>query len=108
MGAEFAGMLRERIRIERFATERDALASSSDETELIGEFWATVEAQGAAQETSAESRAAMQSWRFILRQTDQILPGDRLIWSGRNMLIRTVSEDRRLLPKTIVEAEETR
>lgn len=108
MAGEFAGMLRERIRIERISAERDSLASSSDATLLVGEFWAAIEAQGAAREASAESHAAMQRWRFILRQTDKILPGDRLIWSGRNMLIRIVSEDRRLLPKTIVEAEEVR
>ncbi len=108
MSAEFAGVLRERIRIERPSAAGDSLASGSTETELVGEFWAAIEAQGAGSEATAESRSAMQRWRFILRQTDKILPGDRLIWSERNMLIRTVSEDRRLLPRTILDAEEIR
>ncbi|MEP2987656.1 MAG: head-tail adaptor protein [Parasphingorhabdus sp.] len=108
MKTEFAGVLRERIRIERLSAALDGLASGSSETELVAEFWAAIEAQGAGSEANAGSRSAMQRWRFILRQTDKILPGDRLIWSGRNMLIRSVSEDRRLLPRTILDAEEIR
>lgn len=108
MGSEFAGILREYIRVERAISSRDDLGGASSETELVGEFWAAAEAQKPAELSSAESHSAMPRWRFLLRQTDQILPGDTLIWSARKLLIRTVSEDRRLLPKTIVEAEEMR
>ena len=108
MTAEFAGRLREYVRVERPLSPRDALGSTPAEKQLVGEYWAAIEAQPSAEISSADSHSAMQRWKFWLRQTDKILPGDTLIWSGREMLVRTVSEDRRLLPKTILEAEERR
>ena len=108
MTAEFAGRLREYIRIERPLQTRDALGSASTEKGIVGEYWAAMEARDGAEISSAGSHSAMQRWKFWLRQPDKILPGDTLIWSGREMLVRTVSEDRRLLPKTILEAEERR
>lgn len=108
MGAEFSGILRDRIRIERTVAERDSIASGSVETEFVGAFWAAMEAQATGWESVAESRSALQQWRVTLRQTNDILPGDWLIWSGRKMLVRSVAEDRRLLPKTILHAEEIR
>lgn len=108
MADEFAGTLREYIRIERTLPARDGLGAASAETAMVGEFWAAVDAQNTGVISAAESHIAMPKWRFLLRQTDQILPGDRLTWGGRIMTVRTVSEDRKLLPKTIVEAEEIR
>lgn len=108
MGTEFAGILRDHIRIERAVADRDAIASGSVETEWVGSFWAAIEADDIGPESRAESRSGMPQWRVTLRQTDDILPGDWLIWSGWKMRVRSVSEDRRLLPKTILHAEEVR
>ena len=107
-GAEFAGSLRDRITVERVSAQRDALGAASDETSIIGTFWAAVETDGTGSVSDAESRSAPQRWRFTLRQTGEVMPGDRIIWGARKLTILTAAADLRLLPKTILTAEETR
>ncbi|VAW05754.1 hypothetical protein MNBD_ALPHA04-1692 [hydrothermal vent metagenome] len=106
--AEFSGNLRERIRIERQAADRDALGSASEQSILIGEFWAAAKTVGTGSGAEAESRSALPRWRFTLRQTDLILPGDKIAWGNRKMMIRSVSLEHRPTPKTILLAEEKR
>ncbi len=106
--AEFSGNLRERIRIDRQSADRDTLGSASDETILIGEFWAAAETVGVGSGAEAESRSALPRWQFTLRQTDLILPGDKIAWGDRKMVIRSVSLEHRPTPKTILSAEEKR
>lgn len=105
---EFAGMLRERIRIERPVDQRDAFGSAATSTDLVGEYWAAIEAVEPGDESLSQSRSSLQRWRFTTPWVDAILPGDTLIWRDRAMIIRMVSEDRRLLPRTILLAEEKR
>ncbi|WP_339822946.1 head-tail adaptor protein [uncultured Parasphingorhabdus sp.] len=108
MGQEFSGILRERITIERQTGSRDALASAEPEYITIGEFWAAAEALDGGSASEAESRSAMPRWRFILRETQAIKPGDRLLWGDRVMAIASVILEHRLIPKTILQAEEKR
>ncbi|WP_339692845.1 head-tail adaptor protein [uncultured Parasphingorhabdus sp.] len=108
MGQEFSGILRERIVVERQAAGRDALASADPQYSTIGEYWAAAEALDGGSASEAESRSSMPRWRFILRETRAIKPGDRLLWSGRTMTIASVILEHRLIPKTILQAEETR
>jgi head-tail adaptor len=108
MGREFSGVLRERIVIERQSAGRDALGSAEAQYDLVGEFWAAAEALRGSRESEAESRSAMPRWRFILRETQAIKPGDRLLWGERVMTISSVVLEHRLIPKTILLAEEER
>lgn len=108
MGQEFSGHLRERITIERQTAVRDALGSAGPQFEIVGEFWAAAETLDSGGVGEAESRSAMPRWRFILRETQAIKPGDRLIWGGRVMVINSVILEHRLIPKTILQAEERR
>jgi head-tail adaptor len=108
MAREFSGILRERIMIERQAAGRDALGSAEAQFDTIGEFWAAAEAMHSGNASEAESRSAMPRWRFILRETQTIRPGDRLLWSGRVMTINSVVLEHRLIPKTILQAVENR
>lgn len=108
MAEEFSGRLRDRIYVERIASVSDALGSAGEEVEQVGEFWVAGEAMGTGPESQGESRSAMPRWRFTLRETNQILPGDQLIWKGRTMEIQSVSIDLRLIPKTIILAKEMR
>lgn len=108
MGREFSGVLRERIVIERQSAERDALGSAEAQFDTVGEFWAAAEALHGGRESEAESRSALPRWRFVLRETRAIKPGDRLLWGERVMTISSVVLEYRLIPKTILLAEETR
>ncbi|MDM8010295.1 MAG: head-tail adaptor protein [Parasphingorhabdus sp.] len=108
MGREFSGVLRERIVIERQSAERDALGSAEAQFDTVGEYWAAAEALHGGRGSEAESRSAMPRWRFVLRETQAIRPGDRLLWTGRVMVIASVVLEHRLIPKTILLAEETR
>lgn len=108
MGQEFSGILRERISIERQAVGRDALGSAHPQYTTVGVFWAAAEALHGGSASEGESRSAMPRWRFILRVTQVIKPGDRLIWGSRVMTISSVILEHRLIPKTILQAEEKR
>ena len=108
MGREFSGVLRERIVIERQRAERDGLGSADAQFDTVGEYWAAAEALHEGRESEAESRSAMPRWRFILRETQTIQPGDRLLWGERVMTIVSVVLEHRLIPKTILLAEEKR
>jgi len=108
MGREFSGILRERISIERQRGERDALGSAVPLHDPVGTFWAAAEALNSGREAEAESRSALPRWRFILRETQAIRPGDRLVWGERVMTISSVVLEYRLIPKTILLAEERR
>ncbi len=108
MGQEFSGILRERITIERQRAGRDALGSAEPQFDSIDEFWAAAEALPSGDDEEAGSWSAMPRWRFILRETQAIKPGDRLLWGGRVMVINSVILEHRLIPKTILQAEEKR
>ena len=105
---EFSGLLREDVRIERPSAQRDAAGSAAHQMELIGNFRAAAEPMGNGDESLGESRSALQLWSFTLRQTALILPGDHLLWAGREMRVRSVSADHRFIPKTMLQAEEIR
>jgi len=106
--SEFAGALREVIRISRVVFSRDALGAASTKSEMVGDFRAAVAAYRIGAEREAESRSALPRWRFTLRGTDVILPGDDLLWNDRDMVIRTVSVALHPVAKTILVAEEKR
>jgi head-tail adaptor len=108
MGQEFSGVLRERITIERQIAVRDALGSVEPQYETIGEFWAAAEALPGGEASEAESRSALPRWRFVLRETQAVKPGDRLSWSGRVMTVVSVILEHRLIPRTILQAVEKR
>jgi len=108
MGQEFSGTLRECISIERQTAGRDAQASAEPEYLTIGVFRAAAEAMHSGSASEAESRSAMPRWRFILRETQVIKPGDRLVWGDRILTILNVVLEHRLIPKTILQAEEKR
>ena len=108
MGREFSGILRGRIHIERQGEGRDGMGSAEPVFDSVGEFWAAAQALDSGSGEAAESRSALPRWRFILRETQAIKPGDRLIWGGRVMTINSVVLEHRLIPKTILLAEEKR
>jgi len=108
MAREFSGILRERILIERQSAGRDGLGSAEPQFDAISAFWAAAEAMHSGSASEAESRSAMPRWRFILRETQAIRPGDRLLWGGRVMTIMNVVLEHRLIPKTILQAVENR
>ncbi|GAB5483020.1 MAG: hypothetical protein Pars92KO_27770 [Parasphingorhabdus sp.] len=105
---EFSGLLREQIHIERQSSERDSAGSAIEQNDPVGAFRAAAEPLGTGDEAHAGSRSAMPRWRFILRQTNAVRPGDILIWAGREMVVRSVSSDHRFIPRTFLQAEEKR
>ena len=108
MGQEFSGILRERISIERQAVGRDALGSAEPQYITVGVFWAAAEAMQTGVASEAGSRSALPRWRFSLRETQVIKPGDRLVWGNRIMTISSVILEHRRTRKTILQAEEKR
>lgn len=104
---EFAGTLREWIRVERPTNDRDSSGSASGEFNLIGNFRAAAEPAGTGAEAVADSRSAMPLWLFLMRPSETILPGDRITWNDRTLTVRTVTAEDRPTPKCRLLAEET-
>ena len=89
--SEFAGALREVIRISRVVSSRDALGAASTKSEMVGDFRAAVAAYRIGAERDEESRSAFPRWRFTLREPDVILPGADLLWNERGRVVREVT-----------------
>ncbi|MEP3224897.1 MAG: hypothetical protein ABJO01_02895 [Parasphingorhabdus sp.] len=106
--AELSGLLREIIVISRQSDGRDLLASASTQTQIIGSFRAAAQPLPPGEDSVANSHSALPRWRFVLRQTDRIEPGDLLTWGRRVMTVRSVQSDHRFIPRTFLQAEENR
>ncbi len=105
---EFSGLLRELIHIERQSSQRDAAGSAMDQNEPVGDFRAAAAPLGTGDASVADSRSALPRWRFTLRQTNAVRPGDILTWAGREMVVQSVAADHRFIPRTYLQAEEKR
>ena len=92
MGQEFSGILRERISIERQTVGRDALGSAEPQYVTVGVFRAAAEALYGGTPSEAESRSAMPRWRFILRETRAIKPGENNSAGGRKEMMEKLQK----------------
>ena len=88
MNNEFAGLLKERIRIERPSTERTAMGLQTAGWEMVARCLAAIEPEGIGPEAEAQALSAMPRFRVTIRPRDGVAVGQRVSWRGTQMLVR--------------------
>jgi head-tail adaptor len=90
MSGELAGALRERVTIERRGGGRDGLAGAVGDWVPQGAVWAGVVPDGVDPAVAAGARDAMPRWTVTMRAGADVLPGDRLLWGDRVLMVAAV------------------
>lgn len=108
MSGELAGRLRSRVAIERRGTERDGIGGAAGGWITIGQAWAGLLPDGTGNVTAADARSAAPRWQVTLRAGADVTIGDRLLWRGRRLRVRRLSEDPAAPDRIVLDTQEDR
>lgn len=108
MSGELAGSLRERVTIEQPLPQRDALGGRRGGWTYDGAAWARVTPLVPADAATGDARSALPRWSVTLRKREGIMPGTRLVWRGRFLIVRHGISDPAEPARMILTCEETR
>lgn len=106
--SEFAGTLKERIRIERPVELRTASGLQTAGWEPVARCLAAIVAEGAGAEAEAQALSAMPRYRVTIRWREGIAVGQRIVWGERAMLVKQRIDDPRLRDRILLKCEEMR
>jgi head-tail adaptor len=106
--SEFAGTLRERVRIERPVALRTVGGLQEAGWEEVVRCLAEIVPEGVGAEAEAMSLSAMPRYRVTIRVREGISVGQRVSWKGRAMLVRQRIDDPRLPDRIMLRCEEVR
>jgi head-tail adaptor len=106
--SEFAGTLKQRIRIERPVDLRTDSGLQQPGWEPVCDCLAAVVAEGAGAEAEAQALSAMPRYRVTIRARDGIAVGQRVIWGGRTMLVTQRIDDPTTPDRIMLRCEEVR
>lgn len=108
MGAEIAGRLRQRVRLEKRTEQPDGAGGYGSEWETCGEHWAEmcpVESLSLST-VAADTRLTSRRWRVLMRSGTEMALGMRLLWRGMDLRVTGVESDPRTADRLLVIAEE--
>lgn len=105
---EFAGTLKERIRIERAVDLRTDSGLQQAGWELVADCRAAIVTEGSGLEAEAMALSAMPRFRVTIRRREGIAVGQRVIWSERTMLVKQRIDDPATPDRILLRCEETR
>jgi SPP1 family predicted phage head-tail adaptor len=108
MSGEFAGLLRERVVIERPAGEWSPQGSRTSCWEEVARCLASVTPEGAGAQSEAMALSAMPRFQVLIRTREDIAIDQRLRWRGRLLAFRQIVEDPRQRDRQLLRCEETR
>jgi head-tail adaptor len=108
MGAEIAGRLKQRVRIERRDALADGAGGTFDRWELVGEYWAEMRPleTGGMSSVTGDTRVTQRRWRIFLRTGAEVALGMRLRWRGLDLRVMGVEADPFAPEQLLVIAEE--
>jgi head-tail adaptor len=106
--SEFAGTLKERVRIERPVALRTVGGLQEAGWEEVVRCLAEIVPEGVGAEAEAMSLSAMPRYRVTIRVRGGISVGQRVSWKGRAMLVRQRIDDPRLPDRIMLRCEEVR
>lgn len=106
--SEFAGTLRERIRIERRVESRSAAGLSNEEWEPVGECMAAIRSDGVGAEVEGGTLSRSNLYRVTLRRKKAVSIDQRVRWGARVLRVRQVVDDPGLPDRLILRCEEER
>lgn len=108
MTGEFAGTLKDRLTIEQPVTTRDALGARAGGWRYDGAAWAKVSPLAPMGGSAGDAVTALPRWQVVMRKRLGILPGSRLVWRGRFLIVRSGLSDPADPARMILTCEETR
>lgn len=108
MSGEFAGTLKERIRIERPVPLRTEGGLQQAGWEPVASCLAAIAAEGAGPEAEAQALSAMPRFKVTIRRREGISVGQRVIWGERAMLVKQRIDDPMLPDRILLRCEEVR
>jgi head-tail adaptor len=108
MNNEFAGLLKERIRIERPSTERTAMGLQTAGWETVARCLAAIEPEGIGPEAEAQALSAMPRFRVSIRPREGIAIDQRISWGKRMLMVRQLADDPRRRDRIVMRCEEVR
>jgi SPP1 family predicted phage head-tail adaptor len=108
MSGEFAGTLKERILIERPATERTAMGLSTSGWETVARCLAAIEPEGVGPEAEAQALSAMPRFRVTIRWREDVAIDQRINWGKRVLMVRQLADDPRRRERIVMRCEEVR
>ena len=108
MSGEFAGMLKERILIERPSSERTAMGLRSAGWETVALCLAAIEPEGVGPEAEAQALSAMPRFRVSIRCREGVAIEQRVRWGNRVLMIRQLLDDPRRMERSVMRCEEAR
>lgn len=108
MTGELAGMLRERIELQRRGNARDPLGGAEGAWASMGFSWARIEHERGGPPVAGGAIEDAPRWRVTVRARDDVAAGDRLMWGGRVLRVRSVLRDPRWRDRLFLSAEEQR
>lgn len=106
MVAEVAGLLVERVTIERRIDARDDLGGSAAEWTQEAEVWAGVAPDGQGAMASGGAARGERRWAITLRRRSGLGLNCRLRWRGRLLRVRHVDDDPRVRDIVTLRCEE--
>ena len=105
---EFAGMLRERISIDRPTALRTATGLQESGWEPVASCLAAIEVEGVGPESEGMALSAMPRLRVTIRRREGIAIDQRIRWGKRTLMIRQMIDDPRLAERLVLRCEEAR
>jgi len=108
MSGEFAGTLKERIRIERPVALRTESGLQQAGWEPVANCLAAIVAEGAGPEAEAQALSAMPRFKVTIRWREGIGVGQRVVWGERAMLVKQRIDDPKLPDRILLRCEEVR
>lgn len=108
MSSEFAGTLKERIRIERPVDLRTDSGLQQAGWEPVASCLAAIVAEGAGPEAEAQALSAMPRFRVTIRWREGVSVGQRVVWGERAMLVKQRIDDPMLRDRILLRCEELR
>ncbi len=91
--SEFAGTLRQRIRIERPLTTRTPAGVQESGWEPVASCLAAVALEGVGSQSEGQALSAMPKLRVTIRRRDGVAIDQRIRWGARTLMIRQLLDD---------------
>ena len=108
MSGEFAGALRERVTLEQPPLGRDAMGGRQGNWRYDGAAWARVSPLMPAGAVVADALSALPRWSVTMRKREGVLPGSRLVWRGRFLIVMSGMSDPADPARMVLTCEEMR
>jgi len=109
MADDLAGLLAERVDMEKWQPARDAAGDDAGAWSALGSRFAWVQTDGAGARLAGEVRRSTRRWRVVLRPRPELAGSAalliRLRWRGQILTVLGVEDDPRQTDRVVLRCE---